>query len=126
MVGQDQVVKTIKALAQRGFGGRAFWISGPSGTGKTTIARLIAAEVADLFFVQELDATDFTPAAMRDAEPAMHLWAWGKGGRAYMHGLRRDTIRRLLVLLERLPEAPTWIRRHPRALGPFPVPAEAR
>ena len=37
----------------------------------------------------------------------MQLYAMGKGGRAYIvnevHGLRRDTMRQLLVLLERLP-----------------------
>ena len=38
----------------------------------------------------------------------MAMFGGGKGGRAYLvneaHGLRRDTIRQLLVLLERLPQ----------------------
>lgn len=107
VVGQDQAVGQVRAVARRGFAGRSYWISGPSGAGKTTIGRLIAAEVADDFFVREIDATDLTPATLRDIERDMGLSAWGKGGRAYIvneaHGLRRDTIRQLLVLLERLP-----------------------
>ena len=39
VVGQDKIVQRIQALAKRGLAGRAYWISGQSGTGKTTIAR---------------------------------------------------------------------------------------
>ncbi len=39
-------VGTLDALRNRGLSGRSYWITGPSGTGKTTIARLLAAEVA--------------------------------------------------------------------------------
>ncbi len=107
IIGQDKAVRQARTLADRGFGGRAFWISGASGVGKTTIARIIAAEVADPFYVQELDASDLTPARLREVEQVMHLYGGGRGGRAWIvneaHGLRADTIRQLLVLLERLP-----------------------
>jgi DNA polymerase III subunit gamma/tau len=107
VVGQDKVVKRIRDLAKRGLTGRAFWISGQSGTGKTTIARLLAADVADPFFITEIDATGLTVAQLKDYEREMQLYASGKGGRAYLvneaHGLRRDVIRQLLVVLERIP-----------------------
>jgi len=108
VVGQDKTVARIQLLAKRGLAGRAFWLSGQSGTGKTTIARLIAAGVADDFNVEELDATDLTPAALREIERSMQTRGLGeKAGRAYIvnesHGLRKDSIRQLLVVLERLP-----------------------
>ncbi len=108
VVGQDSAVRTIHALRDRGgLGGRAFWITGQSGTGKTTIGRLIAAEIAEPFFIEELDAQELTPARLREIEATMSLFGFGKGGRALIvneaHGLRRDTVRALLVLLERLP-----------------------
>ncbi len=57
VVGQSKAINTIKHISERyGLGGRAFWISGKSGTGKTTIARLIAKEIADDWFVAEMDA----------------------------------------------------------------------
>src|SRR5690349_20055174 len=37
VVGQDKVVAKVQALAKRGLSGRAFWVSGQSGSGKTTI-----------------------------------------------------------------------------------------
>jgi DNA polymerase-3 subunit gamma/tau len=108
VVGQDKVVNRLLALRRRGLSGRAYWLSSQSGTGKTTIARLIAAEVAEEFCVQEVDAAGLTVAALRELERDMQVRGWGeKGGRAYVineaHGLRKDVIRLLLVLLERIP-----------------------
>lgn len=107
VVGQEKVMEVIVRLAQRGLGGRAYWIAGQSGTGKTTIARLLAREIADDFFIEEIDATTLTPAKLAEIETQMQTMGWGKGGRAYIvneaHGLRRDTVRQLLVLIERLP-----------------------
>ena len=107
VVGQKAALDVLERIIQRGVGGRAYWIAGKSGTGKTTLAKLLAAEIADDFFVEELDSTDFTPAKLKAVEQSMYLTAWGKGGRAYIineaHGLRRDTVRQLLVSMERLP-----------------------
>jgi DNA polymerase III gamma/tau subunit len=108
VVGQDKIVQRIQALAKRGLAGRAFFISGQSGTGKSTIGRLIAAEVADEICIQEVDAAALTVAQLRELEREMQIRGWGeKGGRAYLfneaHALRKDVIRQLLVLLERIP-----------------------
>lgn len=107
VVGQDHVVRAIETLKQRGLAGRAYWLSGGSGTGKTTIAKLLAQQVADDWFIDDLDASELTVARLKEIEYAMGLTAPGKGGRAYIvneaHGLRRDVIRQLLNILERLP-----------------------
>ena len=108
VVGQEKIVTKVAALRRRGLAGRAFWIAGQSGTGKTTIARLIASEIASDLCIVEIDATDLTPAKLRSIEDGMSMYGMGdKPGRAYIvneaHGLRKDTIRQLLVLLERLP-----------------------
>jgi len=107
VVGQDKVRAQIDALRPRGLGGRAYWISGQSGTGKTTIALLLAGEIAEPLCIEEIDATGMTPAKLCEIEDKMQFFGWGSGGRAFIvneaHGLRKDTIRQLLVLLERLP-----------------------
>lgn len=109
VVGQDKIVSRLQTLAARGgLTGRAYWLSGQSGTGKTTIARLIAAEVADPFMITELDAGALTVSDLQQLEREMAAYGWGeKNGRAYLvneaHGLRKPVIRQLLVLLERIP-----------------------
>jgi DNA polymerase III gamma/tau subunit len=75
VVGQDRAVSRLRALAQRGLGGRAYWISGQSGTGKTTIARLIAAELAEPWNVEEWDAAELTADAMLQAIEAGEMLA---------------------------------------------------
>ena len=115
VIGQDRVVARVRQLAQRAaLAGRAYWISGQSGTGKTTIARLLAAEVADEFSTQEVDASALTVAALRELERESQISGWGeKAGRAFLvneaHGLRKDVIRQFLVLLERIPAHVVWI-----------------
>jgi len=115
VVGQDDTVERVTALRDRsGLGGRAFWITGASGTGKTTIARLIAAEVADPFCTIEVDAGAVTPEFIRDAERSASMFGMGaKTGRAWIvneaHGLRGQTIRALEVLLEPIPAHCVWI-----------------
>ena len=109
VIGQDKAIAKIMTVAKRGLGGRAFFISGPSGGGKTSIARLIAAETSDQINVYECDGTELSPSDVRDIELEMRNYAIGrKSGRAYIineaHGLRSDVITRLLVTLERIPD----------------------
>ena len=108
VLGQDKAIKTIKTLLARSWGGRAWWVSGMSGIGKTTLARIIARQGADDFYIQEFDSADqLTVSEIDRIEHDMHYFAPGKGGRAYIiseaHGLRKAIIRRLLGLLERIP-----------------------
>ena len=106
-VGHEKVLARIDTLRKRGLGGRAFWINGQSGTGKTTLAYLLAREIADDFDIEEVDAGAVTPSRLRDIEANMVYAGLGKGGRAFIinesHGLSKSAIRQFLVLLERLP-----------------------
>jgi DNA polymerase III gamma/tau subunit len=109
VVGQQKAVETIQRFKTgAGIAGRAFWISGKSGQGKTTIGKLIAAEVADAFYTEELDAGELSCSRLSEIERTMHLYGEGsKTGRGFIfneaHGLKKAVIRQLLVLLERLP-----------------------
>jgi len=108
VLGQDKAINKVQFLLERGWGGRAWWISGASGTGKTTIAKIIASQGADDFYIAEYDSADAMSVSELDRlEQHMTYLAPGKGGRAYIineaHGLRKPIIRRLLGLLERIP-----------------------
>jgi len=111
--GQHEALAKIKTLRPRGFGGRAFWISGPSGTGKSTIARLLAAEIADTWGTFEEDAKQLTPKEVEEIERRYRLRAMGKGGWGIIvneaHGLSRPCVTHLLTVLERIPRHVMWI-----------------
>ena len=114
VIGQDKAVKTIERLIRDGAGGRCFWISGISGSGKTTLARIIADSIADSLYVTEYDCADqLTVSALDKIESEMQYRAFGRGGKCYIinesHGLRKQAIRRLLGLLERIPDYVTIV-----------------
>lgn len=113
VVAQDKAIARINTLRKRGLAGRAYWISGQSGTGKTTIARLIAEEIADEIAIEDIDAETLTPARVQELERSNATRCIGKGGRAIVineaHGLKKATIRQLLVALERVPKHVVWI-----------------
>jgi len=114
VVGQGKVLATLECLRQHGgLAGRAYWLSGSSGTGKTTLARMVAQEVAEDFCVEELDAGDLTVDKVRELGRTLWTRGMGRGGRAVIvneaHGLRTDVVRKLLVALEPIPPHVVWI-----------------
>jgi DNA polymerase-3 subunit gamma/tau len=115
VIGQDKAVKTISRLSQNGLQGRAFWISGASGTGKTTLARIIASMVADDYSITEFDSADtLTVSELDTINSNSCTFGFGaKNGRAIIvnesHRLRAQTIARLLGILERIPSHVVWI-----------------
>ncbi len=114
VVGQDKAISKIDGLRKRGLSGRAFWITGASGTGKTTIARLIASEIASELAIEEIDAQGLTANDVINLERGSWVRGMGsKSGRVIIineaHGLRNATIRQLLVTLERICPHAVWI-----------------
>jgi len=100
VVGQDKALKVIRRLEP---GGRAFYFSGGSGTGKTTIARIVAKSIASPWFgVREVVARDQTVATLKDIAKT---WMFA-GGHALIineiHGLSRPCIELMLDLIENL------------------------
>jgi replication-associated recombination protein RarA len=116
VVGQDKVLNQLAVIRKRHgtLGGRAYFLSGQSGTGKTTIARLIASEVADEWAVEEFDAAGLTSAKMDDIAKDLHYRVIGaKPGRAWIvnevHGLTVVQVRKLLSLIEPAGGLPPWV-----------------
>ncbi len=114
VLGQAKAVSQITRLCNIGIGGRALWISGASGTGKTTLARIVAATIADDINIAEYDSADrITTAELDNIERSMCLYGWGKGGRVFIineaHGLKKPITRRFLGILERIPSHVVFI-----------------
>ena len=108
VVGQDKIVARLAALRKRGLAGRAYFLTGASGSGKTTIARLIAKEIADNFMIQEIDAPGLSVSDLEELERTANVYGWGsKTGRAFIineaHALRSGCIDKFLTMLERIP-----------------------
>jgi len=112
--GQSRAVRKIRTMLKRGWGGRAYWISGSSGIGKTSLARILASIGASDLMIEEYDSGwSFDVEILDRIDINMHLFGMGKGGRAYIineaHGLRQWMIQRLLGLLERIPRHVVFI-----------------
>jgi replication-associated recombination protein RarA len=115
VIGQPKAIETIQRLkTSSGIGGRAFWLAGKSGQGKTSIANLIAKEVAEDFYITEVCTESLTVSKLEDIERDCHTYGGGKkGGKAFIlnesHGLKKAVIRYFLDFLERLPKHVVFI-----------------
>jgi len=115
VVGQDKAIANLKRIRDTtGFGGKAFWITGASGTGKTSIANIIARTIASDCDIDEYESFGITASRVSEMERSLSFRSlFGVGGRVAIlneaHGLRKDGIRQLLLTLERIPEHVAWI-----------------
>jgi DNA polymerase-3 subunit gamma/tau len=115
VVGQDAIVKKVLCLKRRGLAGRAYWISGRSGQGKSTIAWLIAHDIADDMSIYEHDARTMTAHQISELERQSRQPRIGKGGVVHLvnesHGLDAECRDQLLVTLDtgRIPKHAAWI-----------------
>ena len=108
-IGQDKAVRALRRIIEQpGFDGDAFWIVGPSGTGKTTLAWIIAKRFAraDIDIV-ELDGEACTIDAVREAGRMMHYTAMGGGFRVWVineaQAMTSRAVQAWLTLLDSLP-----------------------
>ncbi len=114
VLGQEGVCKSIQVNLRKGRG-RSFLLSGPSGVGKTTIGRLIAAEVGSrsLDTIEIDGATNSGVEHMR--EITSHLGYRTLGGKARTiivdecHSISAQAWKSLLKNIEEPPEGIYWV-----------------
>lgn len=114
--GHAGVMRKIITLHKSvGLLGQALWLTGESGTGKTTIARIIASIVSDDCTTYEVDAQDVSMEMLRDWERmAQSKPLFGQGYCFVIneaHGLSTKVVSRLQTLLEdrQVQNNSTWI-----------------
>jgi DNA polymerase III subunit gamma/tau len=114
VVGQDNVVSAMEQVIKRK-SSQAFLLSGPSGTGKTTLARI----AAGIFGCAEEDTMELDAAthtgidAMRAVQEMLRYKPFGKSGKRAVildeaHGLSRQSWESLLKVIEEPPAHIVW------------------
>ncbi len=114
LVGQDKAVAVARRIVERpGFDRGAFFIdcagSNNSGTGKSSLAWVIASTLADPFFITELPGAKMDKSAVAEIERSAHLCSWSadKPFRVWIvneaHAVTQGAVDLLLTFLEALP-----------------------
>ena len=107
-IGQGKVKRQLQAIMKRpGFDRDAFWIQGVSGTGKTSLAWIIARQLADDFEIQEIDGDDCNVQKVRMIAQNINMFPMIGTWRVWIineaHAITGRAIQGWLTLLERLP-----------------------
>ena len=107
-IGQPKITQALKRIMSRPDWDRdAFWIQGPSGTGKTSLGWIISGQVANDFDITELDGDKCTVQAVRELEQNFTLSSMFGGWKAVIineaHAMSNRAVQAWLTLLERLP-----------------------
>ena len=114
LVGQDKAAARVRRIIERqDFDRGVFWIEAAgtnnSGVGKTSLAWIIARQLADDFFITELDGGRCDKRAVEDMERASRLSVWNtdKPFRVWVtneaHSMTQGAVDALLTFLEALP-----------------------
>jgi len=110
LIGQDKISRVVGRLVDNeDLTGRAYYISGASGTGKTTLARILADMVADKDYIREVVGRQLTPNMIKDITWGWQLYPMStKPGQVLIvnesHGLTKPVIEIFLDVLENLPD----------------------
>ncbi|MCD6364476.1 MAG: AAA family ATPase [Planctomycetes bacterium] len=110
IVGQDKAVATIRRLiGRKGWDRDALWIEGPTGTGKTAMARAVANELGcDQWTVEEIDGQKCSVDCVRNIGNSIGLGGWGGGlWRVWIvneaQAMTARAVQAWLTLLEKVP-----------------------
>jgi replication-associated recombination protein RarA len=103
IVGQPKACAIAARLI--GKGGHAFFITGPTGTGKTSLANILAAAVASPECIMEVDSPrELDKESILNIRVTLRTFGMGKGGRALIineaHGLTQSQIELFLGMID--------------------------
>jgi len=109
-VGQEKVKKQIKLLMNRpGWNRDALWFEGPSGTGKTSLAGIIANQLAETnWALFQYSGSSCSKDLLKDIHYSIRLSALKGKWKVYAvdeaHAMTKSAVQGWLTLLEQLPK----------------------